>query len=228
MTSDYNDKIAIIVAGGSGKRMASQIPKQFLPINNLPIIFHTIKKFQQASCSIILVLPKEHINTFENLAQEYDFNLQNILISEGGNERYDSVKNGLSKINSDFKGNVAVHDAVRPLINSEKITKLFKICEDKKAVIPVVKLKDSIRQLSGEKSRHVNREDFVIVQTPQIFEFSILKKAYSSEIPTQTTDDAGLVERIGQEIFLAEGDFQNLKITTPEDLDLAEVLIKKI
>jgi 2-C-methyl-D-erythritol 4-phosphate cytidylyltransferase len=224
--SDKN-RIAIIVAGGEGKRMGSTLPKQFLEINGKPIILITINRFLEARCKVIVVLPQNHIETFKTLCIKHNFNYENVIITVGGIERYESVKNGISLIGSDFNGYVAIHDAVRPFIKSEKIIDLFELCKLKKAVAPAIDVKDSIRKvLDSNKNYHVNRHEYKLVQTPQIFEFSIINKAYRMPIPNYVTDDATLVELSGYPIYLAPGDSKNIKITTPDDLTYAEFLLK--
>lgn len=211
----------IIVAGGSGTRLKSNIPKQFLKLGSKPIICHTIDAFLawDSKASLILALPKDHFSLWENIKAKYYPNIP-IVTSEGGSTRFHSVKNALKNIDSN-EGLVAVHDAVRPFINNELIDRIFKKAESLKAAIPVMPLKESLRQIVNEKFIAEKRENFVSVQTPQAFHISILQNAYSVEFKSEFTDDASVVEFSGVPVVHCEGDYSNIKITTREDLAFA-------
>lgn len=217
-------KYAIIVAGGSGTRMNSEIPKQFLLLKNKPILMQTLSKFAQIKdIELIVVLPENQIELWENLCKKYDFNLDYTIV-KGGNTRIESVKNGLNSITND-ESLVAIHDGVRPLITINTIEKSFEEAKKNGNAIVVVSPKDSIRQKTNDNNtKSVNRNDFYLVQTPQTFQTHLIKKAYQSDNINHLTDDASVLENIGKKIFLIEGDYQNIKITTPEDLIVAEAL----
>jgi 2-C-methyl-D-erythritol 4-phosphate cytidylyltransferase len=216
---------AIIVAGGKGKRMQSDMPKQFLPLNGKPILLHAIEAFFHYSkeITVILVLPEGDFSIWYSIVDKYSFN-HPVILQEGGDTRFQSVKNGLEKIEGE--GLVAVHDGVRPLVTTEIIRSSFKLAATHKTAVTVVPLKESIRETDQNKSWSVDRSHYVIVQTPQTFDVGLLKQAYQMKEDASFTDDASVVERSGQPIYLFEGNNRNIKITTPEDLIIAEVLYK--
>ncbi len=216
-------KNVIIVAGGSGSRMNSDIPKQFIPINNLPILMHTINKFYQFDklMKIILVLPENQIDYWDKLVDIYSFKLQ-IEIAKGGKTRFESVKKGLAFVND---GIVGIHDAVRPFVSLQTIDNVFKLAENLGNAIPVIPVNDSVRVLSEFGNMHFDRNNVKIVQTPQCFDVDLLKKAYLQDYNNQFTDDASVVENLGIKINLTEGNVENIKITTPFDLIFAKALI---
>ena len=217
---------AIIVAGGSGTRMNANIPKQFLELNGIPILMHTIKTFYafDNGMKIILVLPEGDIVYWEQLCLEHDFNIP-VAIVKGGATRFESVRNGLDLI-SDHQGVVAVHDGVRPLVSQRLIREAFSTAFEKGNAVAAIALKDSIRKITQEGSEALDRTAYRLVQTPQTFRLSIIKNAYKTAKHTNFTDDAAVVEASGHPIRLIEGDGVNLKITTPEDLLVAEYLLK--
>jgi 2-C-methyl-D-erythritol 4-phosphate cytidylyltransferase len=217
-------KSVIIVAGGSGKRMGTETPKQFLLLKSKPILMHTIARFYEfdTSIEIVVVLPKKHISTWRQLCTHHNFDIKHIIV-EGGSERFYSVKNGLDVIN--HTGIVAIHDGVRPLVSKETIIRCFNKAEVTGAAIPVMPVVESLRRLDGEKSFSVNRSEYVTVQTPQCFNIELIKKAYQQNFSTTFTDDASVVEKLGPSVSLVEGNIENIKITTPQDLILAENLI---
>lgn len=216
-------KYAIIVAGGIGKRMGSEIPKQFLLLDGLPILMHTISQFYNydKEISLIIVLPKEQINYWDNLCKEYNFNVKHNVIA-GGETRYVSVKNGLAIVKGE--GIIAIHDGVRPLVSYETIDRCFKIAGEKGNAVPFIKVKESLRKISNETNIAVNREKFALIQTPQVFCSNIILNAYKKEYQTEFTDDASLVEFTGEKINLVEGNEENIKITSQSDILIAEVL----
>lgn len=213
----------IITAGGSGKRMGSEIPKQFLLVNNKPVLAHTIEAFSDLPfpTELILTLPQEWISYWKKLSAEKQLNYP-LIIVEGGKERYDSIKNALSHASGEL---IAVHDGVRPLINKTTILRLVETAERKGNAIPVKSIAESIRFVDGEESNSVNRDHYKIIQTPQIFQRNLLLKAYEQPFQSSFTDDASLVEHLGEQIHLVEGNPENIKITTPEDLKLLEVYL---
>ena len=214
----------IIVAGGVGQRMGATMPKQFMMLGQEPILARTINLFSEAlpKAELVVVLPEEHIALWHNLAARFDVAPHKI--APGGRERFDSVKSGLAAL-SDEVETIAVHDAVRPLATKKLIIRLALAAEEAEAVIPVVAPHDSIRQVEGESSHIVDRSRLRMVQTPQFFQAEVLRKAYSQTFSPLFTDDASVVEAAGHKITLAEGEEQNIKITTPIDLTIAEAII---
>ena len=216
---------AIIVAGGAGKRMQTAIAKQFLLLNNKPVIMHTLQAFyiSEIRPEIILVLAKAEHQYWKDLCLKYNFDIPHTLV-EGGKERFHSVRNGLMTIKED--GIVAIHDAVRPAVNTSLITQTFHIALEAGNAIPCVKPSDSIRKLQENSSKIVNRDKLVLIQTPQTFELGQLRKAYQQRYSSKFTDDASVVEAAGYPINLINGSRNNIKITYPEDLELASFLLK--
>lgn len=215
----------IITAGGIGKRMGSEIPKQFIEINGLPILIHTINQFYNynSAIQIILVLPDSHIDYWNKLIKNHNFKIKHTLV-KGGAERFHSIQNGLKFANGDVIG---IHDGVRPFVSQKVIKILFEAAKSKKAVIPVVDVKESLRQIKTDGTKAVERSDYKIVQTPQCFTKEVIQKAYLQKFSTSFTDDASVVESAGFEIFTIQGNDENIKITTPIDLILAKVLCNK-
>ncbi|MFT3751932.1 MAG: 2-C-methyl-D-erythritol 4-phosphate cytidylyltransferase [Paludibacter sp.] len=216
--------IAIIVAGGKGERMNASIPKQFIDIKGKPILMHTLEAFHSFDVSIqlILVLPGSQIDFWKNMCTKHNFSVRHEVV-EGGNTRFQSVKNGLATVKAPAL--IAVHDGVRPLVSHETISRCFEATEDFKATIPVVDLVDSIRQINENGSQSVDRSAYKLVQTPQIFDSELLLKAYEQEFSPLFTDDASVVEALGYEVKLVEGNRENIKITTEFDLKIAETLL---
>lgn len=216
----------IIVAGGSGSRMQREIPKQFILLVGEPILMHTIRRFFAYNPAIetIVVLPENQLSYWKELCAEHDFKLAHKVVS-GGATRFQSVKNGLAVVEN--KGVVAVHDGVRPFVPEAVIAEAFKVAGEKGNAVVSVALKDSIREVSGAKNKAVNRENFRLIQTPQCFKTDLLREAYNLPEETTFTDDASVVEKLGMPIILTEGSYENIKITTPEDLLWAESLVNK-
>ena len=221
-------KCVIIVAGGQGLRMGADIPKQFIPIGQWPILMHTIKKFLSwnNSLKVILVLPQNQFSYWESLCRDYDFTQEHILVA-GGETRFHSVKNGLQHIGDSQL--IAIHDGVRPFVSQETIERCFSAADEKGAAIPVINVSESLRKIekNGIASVGLKRSDYRLVQTPQVFKSSIICKAYELNYNDAFTDDASVVEAAGFPIFLVEGNLENIKITTPFDLKVAEALINK-
>jgi 2-C-methyl-D-erythritol 4-phosphate cytidylyltransferase len=218
------ERYMIIVAGGSGKRMGSDVPKQFLPINGKPILMRTIERIKQydSNISIIIVLPENQISYWKLLCSEYAFNLP-CTIAFGGKERFYSVKNALTYVPDDCL--VGVHDGVRPFVSNETLDRLFEVAEKNSAVVPAIPPHESIRMDTGDSNSIIDRNIVKLIQTPQIFHSSLLKKAYSTDYKTMFTDDASVVEQVmGNKIKLVEGNRENIKITTTFDLMMAEVI----
>ncbi len=219
------EKHVIIVAGGSGSRMRSDIPKQFMLLAGLPVLMHTINAFYRFSTQvqIMLVLPTTEIATWKMLCRKYDFVVPHI-IQKGGSSRFQSVKNGLEKIEGD--GLIAVHDGVRPLVSQHIIENAYQTAAKCKSAVAAVRLKESLRYVGDNGSKAVDRTNYQLIQTPQTFEVALLKKAYAVTESLEFTDDASVVEASGHAITLIEGNYENIKITTPEDLVIGECLLK--
>ena len=217
-------KIAIIVAGGKGTRMQADIPKQFIEIHGKPVLMHTLEAFHRYDDSIqlILVLPASQLNAWKKLCLKHAFLLPHQIVS-GGETRYNSVLNGLSQIKTPAL--IAVHDGVRPFVSNGTIKRCFDEAEKHGSAIPVIDIVDSIRQITKTGSQSVDRTNYKLVQTPQVFDSEILKKAYEQDFSTLFTDDASVVEALGLKITLVEGNRENIKITTAFDLVLAETVL---
>ncbi|MBN1822371.1 MAG: 2-C-methyl-D-erythritol 4-phosphate cytidylyltransferase [Prolixibacteraceae bacterium] len=220
-------KFALIVAGGTGSRMGEEIPKQFLLLAGKPVLMRTIEVFVafDPETEIYVVLPENQIKKWEELCQEYSFNL-NHRISGGGDKRFYSVKNGLDSITGE--GIVFIHDGVRPLVSKETLERCFNTAQKEGNAIPVVPITESLRKKGGEKSMAVNRSDFVLVQTPQTFVLSEIKRAYQQAYSRLFTDDASVFEAFGKNIYTVEGNRENIKITYPDDLLTATIFWDKL
>lgn len=220
---------AIIVAGGKGERMGQHIPKQFLELAGKPILMHTIEKFYNSfpQLKIILVLPENQFDFWEELCYKYCFTKIPHQIVAGGKTRFDSVKNALVLVKE--IGIVAIHDGVRPLVSSKTITNCFNQAKQSGAAVAVVDVVDSLRLVSkqDETSKAVTRSCYKSVQTPQCFKTDIILKAYQQSFDETFTDDASVVEKLGYKIDLVKGNIENIKITSPIDIALAEVLMKQ-
>ena len=216
----------IIVAGGSGKRMQSAIPKQFMLLGGMPVVARTINTFSEAlpGAEIVVVLPEEHIAMWKNLAARFDVAVHKCVA--GGKERFHSVKAGIDAL-SDNVTSIAVHDGVRALISKKLIIRATLAVEDNEAVIPVINVVDSYRRVTADGSEIVPRSELRIVQTPQIFKSETLRRAYEQEFDASFTDDASVVEATGVSITLVEGEDSNIKLTTPEDMEWAEWFLQR-
>lgn len=218
---------AIIVAGGSGSRMHSAVPKQFLLLNGLPTLMHTINAFHncQTHPEIIVVLPSDSHDYWNTLCTSHNFDIPHQLVS-GGETRFHSVKNGLGLIN-DEDAIIAVHDAVRPLISNEIIDDSYECAAKYGNAIVAIKSRDSVRQIKDNRSVSLVRDEIYLIQTPQTFQLAQLKNAYLQPYHNNFTDDASVVEQTGVNINLISGSYQNIKITFPEDIAIAEFLLKQ-
>lgn len=218
---------AIIVAGGKGNRMNSETPKQFLLLNNLPILMHTINAFYNwdSNINLNIVLPINQITFWQELIKEYKFKITHEVVI-GGASRFESVKNGLDNIKDD-EGIVAIHDGARPLVTKETINSTFNTAERTGNAVATVDLKDSLRHVSKGNNKAVDREQYKIIQTPQTFTIQLIKNAFSKANGVNFTDDASVLEKYGHSICLVEGDYSNIKITTPSDLKLAESILNE-
>ena len=219
-------KNVIMVAGGKGLRMGNDLPKQFIPIGGKPVLMRTIEAFYRfdQDINIILVLPVSHQDYWKSLCEEYNFSIEHT-IANGGETRFHSVKNGLALV---ADGLVGVQDGVRPFGSVEMIKRCFDAAEEEyPAVIPVIDSTDSLREVVDEdKSRIVDRSKIRLVQTPQVFDVNVLKKAYQTDFKETFTDDASVVEAMGVNVHLVKGEVTNIKITTPLDLKIGELIIR--
>ena len=217
-------KHIIIVAGGKGLRMGGDIPKQFLPIGGKPVLMRTLEAFYEYDpfIHIVLVLPVSQQAYWKELCRTYGFELSHD-IADGGETRFHSVMNGLALVKGE--GVVGVHDGVRSFVAQEVIARCYEEAVTKKAVIPVIGVVETVRRLVGEESETVPRDQYKLVQTPQVFDVVLLRKAYEQPYTDMFTDDASVVEALGEKVWLVEGNRENVKLTTPFDLKLAEILL---
>ncbi len=215
----------IIVAGGNGTRMGTGLPKQFLLIGGIPVLMHTIRNFYDfdASLKLILVLPEAEIVSWKELCRQYKFGIPHQVVG-GGDTRFESVKNGLAlTLDCDL---IAVHDGVRPLVSHETLSRCFDCADEKGSAIPVLPANESLREGSLSESAPVDRSRFYLVQTPQVFKASILQRSYNQDYLPVFTDDASVVEKSGTAVQLVMGNRENIKITFPEDLQIAELFLR--
>ncbi|GGF41540.1 2-C-methyl-D-erythritol 4-phosphate cytidylyltransferase [Echinicola rosea] len=222
------NKAAIIVAGGRGTRMGSPIPKQYLEIGGKPVLMHTLEVFYQLdpSMKIILVIPAVDFSFWEELCQKFEFKVSHEVVA-GGKSRFQSVKNGLDSLEWE-EGLVAIHDGVRPFVSPEVVSLSFEKAQEHGSAIAVVPLKDSIRKLTDEnKSFYQERQYFRLVQTPQTFDLKMIKQAFDVTELHHFTDDATVYEHQGWQVHLIAGNPENIKITTPEDMEYAQFLLQR-
>jgi len=219
-------KFVIIVAGGSGRRMGSEIPKQFLELCGKPILVHTIQVFYDfdPECELILVLPEAQQEYWKELCLKHSFTLPHRIVS-GGENRFNSVQNGLKLI--DEEGIVFIHDGVRPLVSRQTIEKCYRLAQKNGNAIPVLPMNESLRKSEGKDSISVDRTLYFSVQTPQTFLVSQIQTAYQQSFDTSFTDDASVAEKAGFPVFMVEGNRENIKITNPTDLIVAEAFLQK-
>ena len=216
---------AIIVAGGKGTRMKAKLPKQFLVLRGKPVLMHTLDAFfrYQPSIQVILVLPEDDIKLWESLCIQYHYN-KKVTLVHGGETRFQSVRNGLKAIDGD-DGLVAIHDGVRPLVSEDIIGASFRLAAVHDTAVAAVRLKESIRMTDQDNTKAMDRSKFRLIQTPQTFKVNLIKEAYQGKEDSSLTDDASVAEKAGHIISLFEGSYENIKITTPEDMVVAEALL---
>ena len=219
----------IIVAGGKGLRMGSELPKQFLPIGGKPVLMHTIEQFRAYSgaLNIVLVLPKEQQEYWRRLCKEHAFEVRHTVV-DGGETRFHSSRNGLLSLKLNPDDIIAIHDGVRPFVSVEVITNCFKTAKEQGACIPTIAVVDTLRYVGNDGSacgHNVLRSDYRIVQTPQVFRADLLCEAFNQPYSENFTDDASVVEAIGQKVAMVEGNRENIKITSPFDLAIASALL---
>lgn len=215
----------LIVAGGRGSRMNLTVPKQFVEIHGIPMLMHTFFAFQKSEIDarFILVLPEDEIEFWKDLCRRHHFDISHDIV-RGGDTRFQSVKNGLSEIDSD--GIVFIHDGVRPLVSVDTIRNCYDMALERGNALPVIAASESIREQVTDGSRAVDRSRYFLVQTPQTFQISIIKQAYNKCYSDRFTDDASVLESDGGTIHLVAGNIENIKVTWPVDLALAEILLK--
>lgn len=216
----------IIVAGGKGLRMGRDVPKQFLPVKGMPVLMRTISRFHECnpSMQIILVLPHHQQQYWHDLCNQYAFDIAHMVV-DGGDTRFASSRNGLDAIPDDATGTVGIHDGVRPFVAAEVISRCYDAARTHGAAIPVMPVTDTLRHIDSAATGHnVLRTDYRIVQTPQVFDIALLKRAFTQPFREEFTDDASVVEAMGCSVEMVEGNRENIKITTPFDLKIAETL----
>ena len=220
------EKYAVIVAGGKGNRMGSAIPKQFIEVAGKPLLMHTLQRFKMAlpTIHLIVVLPAYQMEYWRQLCNKYEFDLDYQLVA-GGEERFHSVRNGLKVVPDGAI--VGIHDGVRCSFKLETVQKAFLQAEAVGSAVVAVPLKDSLRYVSPTENKAVKRSDYQLIQTPQVFFSSLIKAAYHQDFDSNFTDSASVLEAKGHAIALSDGDYQNIKVTTPEDLQLAALWLTK-
>ena len=217
----------VIVAGGSGKRMGSEIPKQFLELAGRPVLMHTIERFKtyNNNIEIITVLPENQLRFWIDLQKKHSFNIVHTLV-KGGYNRFYSVRNGLKFVSE--PGIVAIHDGVRPFVSNDTIKRCFETAEKLGNAIPAVSPVESLRILTATGNSPVDRFSVKQIQTPQVFHAGLIKKAYKQEYIKEFTDDATVLEKSGEKINIVEGNRENIKITNPEDILISTALLPTI
>lgn len=218
----------IIVAGGKGTRMGTELPKQFLPLGGKPVLMHTLERFYSfdPTLNVIVVLPKEQHDYWRGLCEEHRCAIPH-QIAEGGETRFDSSKNGLALIPAEEQGVVAIHDGVRPFVSHEVIERCFEAAREDFAAIPVMPVTDTLRHV-GVTGYAINvpRDSYRVVQTPQVFDLALTRQAFSQPYRETFTDDASVIESLGCQVTMVEGNRENIKLTTPFDLAVAEALLQ--
>lgn len=218
-------KAIIIVAGGKGLRMGGDIPKQFLPVKGLPVLMRTLQRFHEydANMQIVLVLPVSQQDYWKGLCDKYQLSIPYTL-ANGGETRFHSVSNGIAKVDADVSL-IGVHDGVRPFVSVATIAACYDEAAKSGAVVPVTDVVETVRHIEDASSVTVPRSEYRLVQTPQVFDATLLRNAYRQPYTDFFTDDASVVERFGHDVVLVRGNRENIKITTPYDMTIAEVLV---
>lgn len=218
----------IIVAGGKGLRMGGDLPKQFMPLHGKPVLMHTIERFRSYSdeLKIILVLPHEQQDYWRQICQKHNFTVEHTVV-DGGQTRFHSSQNGVAAVPDDATGVIGIHDGVRPFVSEETIARCFEAARQFGAALPVLPVTDTLRRVTDDGGYNVQRNDYRTVQTPQTFDAQLLKQAFKQSYSDNFTDDASVVEALGHKVTMVDGNRENIKLTTPFDLVVAEALIKK-
>ena len=218
----------IIVAGGKGLRMGGDLPKQFMPLHGKPVLMHTIERCRAYSdeLKIILVLPHEQQDYWRQICQKHNFTIEHTVV-DGGQTRFHSSQNGVAAVPDDATGVIGIHDGVRPFVSEETIARCFEAARQFGAALPVLPVTDTLRRVTDDGGYNVQRNDYRTVQTPQTFDAQLLKQAFKQPYSDNFTDDASVVEALGHKVTMVDGNRENIKLTTPFDLVVAEALIKK-
>ena len=227
MNKREDDKYAVIVAGGSGKRMESELPKQFLKLANKPVMLHTLNVFHEfdKKLKIIIVLHSDYFDMWNSICEEYLCTVPHEVI-KGGETRFDSVNNGLKAIKSD-NGFVGIHDAVRPLVSIDTISRCFDSAMKYGNALPAISPNESVRIIVAGGNKPLDRKNIYLIQTPQVFSVARIKEAYKQKYKPDFTDDASVFETLGEKINIVKGDLLNIKLTTPADIEYAEAILKQ-
>ena len=227
MNKREDDKYAVIVAGGSGKRMKSELPKQFMRLADQPVLMHTLRVFHKfdRELEIIIVLHADYFDLWKSICEKHSCSVPHRVI-KGGETRFYSVKNGLEAIDCD-NGLVAIHDAVRPLVNKQTIKRCFDSALKYGNALPAISPNESVRTIITGGNKPLDRENIFMVQTPQVFSVALIKEAYKQKYKPCFTDDASVLEATGEKINIVEGDVLNIKLTTPADIEYAEMVLKQ-
>lgn len=217
----------IIVAGGKGLRMGGDLPKQFMLLHGKPVLMHTIERFRAYSdeLKIILVLPHEQQDYWRQICQKHNFTVEHTVV-DGGQTRFHSSQNGVAAVPDDATGVIGIHDGVRPFVSEETIARCFEAARQFGAALPVLPVTDTLRRVTDDGGYNVQRNDYRTVQTPQTFDAQLLKQAFKQPYSDNFTDDASVVEALGHKVTMVDGNRENIKLTTPFDLVVAEALIK--
>ena len=217
----------IIVAGGKGLRMGGDLPKQFMPLHGKPVLMHTIERFRAYSdeLKIILVLPHEQQDYWRQICQKHNFTVEHTVV-DGGQPRFPSSQNGVAAVPDDATGVIGIHDGVRPFVSEETIARCFEAARQFGAALPVLPVTDTLRRVTDDGGYNVQRNNYRTVQTPQTFDAQLLKQAFKQPYSDNFTDDASVVEALGHKVTMVDGNRENIKLTTPFDLVVAEALIK--
>ena len=218
----------IIVAGGKGLRMGGDLSKQFMPLHGKPVLMYTIERFRAYSdeLKIILVLPHEQQDYWRQICQKHNFTVEHTVV-DGGQTRFHSSQNGVAAVPDDATGVIGIHDGVRPFVSEETIARCFEAARQFGAALPVLPVTDTLRRVTDDGGYNVQRNDYRTVQTPQTFDAQLLKQAFKQPYSDNFTDDASVVEALGHKVTMVDGNRENIKLTTPFDLVVAEALIKK-
>ena len=217
----------IIVAGGKGLRMGGDLPKQFMPLHGKPVLMHTIERFRAYSdeLKIILVLPHEQQDYWRQICQKHNFTVEHTVV-DGGQTRFHSSQNGVAAVPDDATGVIGIHDGVRPFVSEETIARCFEAARQFGAALPVLPVTDTLRRVTDDGGYNVQRNNYRTVQTPQTFDAQLLKQAFKQPYSDNFTDDASVVEALEHKVTMVDGNRENIKLTTPFDLVVAEALIK--
>jgi len=220
------NRYAVIVAAGSGMRMGAPIPKQFLEVGGRPILMHTLNRFVafDASIRLVVVLHPDYIEFWRSLCEKHDYSVPHSIVS-GGSERFFSVQKAIQSLVDTEEAIVGIHDAVRPMVSVATLERCYATAQETGSAVPCVSVNDSMRIVDADGNRSINRSSLRIIQTPQCFRLNLLRRAFTQEYNTAFTDDASVVEALGESIELVEGNRENIKVTTPEDMHWLNLLL---